>query len=180
MKDATRDAHRRRAYVPLLDSSEFAKVRAGGLAVLDHHRALANNPEALRAFIDMSMYVRTRSGLPDRLRELAILAVGFATDSEYLTATHRDLALRAGITEQEVAAVGRGEASLPSLSAIERAVVAYGFASGSPFSLRGTDTAALRTQLSASELIEVLLTVGWYRLCASMFNALELPSADGT
>ena len=51
----------------------FARVEAMGRPVLNLYRALANQPAALDAFLDMSRYVRSGSSLDAGLRELVIL-----------------------------------------------------------------------------------------------------------
>jgi len=47
------------------------------------HRAIANNPELLEAYRRFGSSIWTETGLTDRQRELAILTVARALESEY-------------------------------------------------------------------------------------------------
>lgn len=168
----------RSRYVPLVDSAALHKVEVAGLAVLDHHRALANNGAALDAFVDMSVYVRTKSGMSDRMREIAILGTGFATKSDYITSTHTALAQNAGVTEDEISAILSGDADYPSFSDLERSIINFSYVSSAPRPLRRPETSVMKCQLAPSELMEVLMTVGWYHLCSTIFGALELAGPE--
>src|SRR5205823_14443276 len=60
----------------------FARVEAMGRPVLNLYRALANQPAALDAFLDMSRYVRGDSSLDAELREAVIRATAQELGSE--------------------------------------------------------------------------------------------------
>ena len=52
------------------------------------HKLLVNSPEMARAFNGIGGYIRFKSKLDPRLRELAIMRVAWVTGSEYLWAHH--------------------------------------------------------------------------------------------
>src|SRR5579884_3970990 len=81
----------------------YAEIRALGRPVLNLYRALANQPPALRAFLGMSRYVRDRSSLPPRLRELAILATAYALDVPYEQDHHIAVARQVGVRDEQLA-----------------------------------------------------------------------------
>jgi len=73
------------------------------------HRAIGNNPEALRAFRESIRGFWGASGLTDRERELTILAAARASDARYEWHQHVRHALSVGLTPEEIRAVGRRE-----------------------------------------------------------------------
>ena len=79
-------------------------------------RALANAPVLLDAFLSYANALRDGSALSPKLRELAILTVGHATDSEYEIAHHQSHGRKAGISREQLAAV----AGLRHLGAVRR------------------------------------------------------------
>src|SRR6266545_4411277 len=74
-------------------------------------RALAHAPALLDAFLSYANALRDESELDPKLRELAILAVGHATGSEYEIAHHQSHAIKAGATQRQIADVADFEAS---------------------------------------------------------------------
>jgi len=95
----------------------FARVEAMGRPVLNLYRALANQPAALDAFLDMSRYVRSGSSLDAGLRELVILATAHELGQDYEVAHRRVRALdgpdphvrRRDIRAAEVAVLDRAD-----------------------------------------------------------------------
>jgi AhpD family alkylhydroperoxidase len=70
---------------------------------------LARHPELTETFLPFSTRLLLRSTLPPRLRELAILRVARRCGCAYEWVHHVKIAARAGLSEAEVEAAGRGE-----------------------------------------------------------------------
>jgi alkylhydroperoxidase family enzyme len=72
------------ARVPYLDEKDVApEDRAIFARGLNLYRVLAHSPKAARAFERFSKFLRYESRLDPRLRELAILQIGFLTHADY-------------------------------------------------------------------------------------------------
>lgn len=118
----------------------------------------------------------TRS-LPPRLRELTILEAARALRCDYQWRVHVPIARRAGLTESEIDAVGRG-ADAPSFDDDERAVRKV-VASV----LRDRDLPdelydeALR-RLGQVVLYDVVTQAGYYALMSAALVAFRAPSPD--
>ena len=157
------------ARVPYVkDDPVFARVEAMGRPVLNLYRALANQPVALEAFLDMSRYVRSASGLDAGLRELVILATAYELDQAYEVAHHRS-----GVEPAKAAAVAPG-GSLAALDERERSAVQY---ARSTARLRTCDDSTferLKSQFSCAEIVDLVVTVGWYHLCAVILGSLQV------
>ena len=87
------------------------------------HKLLVNSPEMARAFSGMGGYIRFKSKLDPRLRELAILQVGWLEKSEYEFTHHVKIGREFGVTDADIA----------SSRTISRAPFRIVFASGSSF-----------------------------------------------
>ncbi len=71
--------------------------------------ALLLSPAVGGALQDLGAAVRYRSGLTDRVREMTILLVAAHWDSAFERASHEAVARAAGLTDDELAALRRGE-----------------------------------------------------------------------
>ncbi len=143
--------------------------------VLDLHRALAGAPAALRAYYRLSHYVRDESSLDPRLRELAIVATGYVLDVPYELAHHLPAARRAGVTEEQLAAVRRWQTAPRGVfDAAERAVLAYADEVARTRSAAPGTIARLQGVLSPVQLIDLVLTVAFYHLVAAVVLPLGI------
>ncbi len=157
----------------------YAEIARRRGSVLHLYRALANQPAALRAFMEMSRYVRDDSSLSPRLRELAILATAYALNVPYETFHHIPAARRAGISEAQLAAFPRW-ADASCFDPTERAVLAYADEVARRRDVADHTFAALQERLTPGEIVDLALTVGWYHLCAAILGPLRIETeADG-
>lgn len=170
------------ARLPYVEDDDAASPELGPLyadiaqlrgAVHHLHQVLANQPEALRAFMVTSRYVRDEAALPPRLRELAVLATAFALDVEYEKFHHRPAARRAGVSEAQIAAFPDWRAS-DAFDPTERAVLDYADQVARRRDCDDQTFAALREHLSNAEITDLALTVGWYHLCAAVLGPLRV------
>src|SRR5215218_9902005 len=66
------------------------------------HKLLVNSPDMARAFSGMGGYIRNGSKLDTRLRELAILQVGWMEKSEYEFTHHVKIGKEFGVTDADI------------------------------------------------------------------------------
>ncbi|MEF8842671.1 MAG: carboxymuconolactone decarboxylase family protein [Haloarculaceae archaeon] len=92
------------------------------------HRAIGNDPGALRAFRESIRGFWRESGLTDRQRELTILAVARASDARYEWHQHVRHGLSVGLAPEEIRAVGREE--YDGFPEDEASLLAYAAATG--------------------------------------------------
>jgi alkylhydroperoxidase family enzyme len=104
--------------------------------------------------------------LEPRVREVAILVVAFLSGSEYELNQHRPLARAAGLTDDEIEAVGRGDYARlePRLAAIAT------FAAATVRDLAPSDEvlAAVRREVTDRVLVNVVLSIGCYMSLARL------------
>jgi 4-carboxymuconolactone decarboxylase len=139
---------------------------------------LARHPDLTEAFLPFNMRLLLRSTLSARLRELVILRVAQRSGCAYEWAHHVTIAAKAGLSEAEIEAAGRGEVLGPDragaggagtaeldaavLSAVEE------LAGGCNLSDRTWST--LAAHLDERQLMDLVFTVGAYFLLAMAFN----------
>src|SRR5207253_8547075 len=86
----------------------YAEVGRMGRPILNLYRALANQPPALAAFLQMSRYVRSESSLEPGLRELVILATAQELKQAYELSHHVQAAAGVGVDAAKVMALMPG------------------------------------------------------------------------
>jgi len=69
------------------------------------HKLLVNSPDMARAFNGIGGYIRFKSKLDPRLRELAILQVGWMEKSEYEFTHHVKIGREFGVTDDDIVAL---------------------------------------------------------------------------
>jgi AhpD family alkylhydroperoxidase len=140
-------------------------------------RALANAPVLLDAFLSYANAMRDSSQLSPKLRELAILSVGHTTGSEYEIAHHQSHGRKAGLTDEQLAAVGDGES--PELfNDAERAVMALARESTAKVHVSDATWAAAAKHLDDRQMVELTLTIGWYNSGVRIMGLLDIDLED--
>jgi alkylhydroperoxidase family enzyme len=69
------------------------------------HKALTNSPKAARAFSGLGQFIRYGSRLDPRLRELAILQVGWQARSPYEWSHHVKIGKDFGVSDADIHAL---------------------------------------------------------------------------
>ena len=69
------------------------------------HRLLAHSPDALRAFSSLGYFIRRKSRLEPRLREMAILQVGYLERSAYEYSHHIEIGRHFGVSDDDIRAI---------------------------------------------------------------------------
>lgn len=135
----------------------------------DVNNALAtfvNHPALTKAFLRFNVHLLYSSTLPARIRELAILRVAHRRDCAYEWTHHVKMAQREGITEEQIAAVRRGEAT----DQFDRAVLAGVDELDKKSQMSDETWAALGERLDDRQRMDFVFTVGCYAMLAMAFN----------
>lgn len=153
--------------------------------VSDHniHRAMANHPEALRVFWPrIGTWLRGKSSLEPRLRELAIIQASYTTASGYEFAHHVHFAKSVGVTEEDVFALIDESKGKPShLSELESAAIRATRTLTTDIDIDDDTWNFLDDQLGTECLLELVLAVSYYNHIIRLVTALqvEIESEEG-
>ncbi|MDQ6918441.1 MAG: carboxymuconolactone decarboxylase family protein [Candidatus Dormibacteraeota bacterium] len=167
--------------MPLVEIPPAIEARLAELGgkPVNLYRALANNPDQLAAWIEFAWSVRQKPVTARRLRELMIVRGASLMRCDYELAHHRVMALRCGVSEEELEALDRWrETAL--FAPQERAALAFMEAM-----VEGAVPDAVNAELArhfdASERVELALTGGLYCMVPRVLDALRVPlDTDGT
>lgn len=162
---------------PLLNKV-FDGFRDRGREVPLLYRMLGNAPAMLDAWVQMAWPLRSEPETDRGLRELLIMRTALLTRSSFEWQAHWPAAVRAGVTEAQLEALGDWESS-PEFSAAERAALACAGeiildGGASPGSV-----GRLREFFSAGECIELILTTSFYVCVSRTLQSLGI-EADAT
>src|SRR5205814_3672064 len=95
---------KRMARLPYLEADQVAPEYRDMLKRNTNlHKLLVNSPDMARAFNGVGGYIRFKSKLDPRLRELAILQVGWLERSEYEFTHHVKIGKEFGVTDDDIA-----------------------------------------------------------------------------
>ena len=87
-------------------------------------RLLAHSPGMARHLLETALYVRNQSPLDARLREIAIIQVGYVMHSTYEYTHHIELAHDFGVSDDDIRAIADATAGRPTpLPALDEAVL---------------------------------------------------------
>lgn len=151
---------------------------AGGVPRL--YQALGAAPPLLRGWIDFAWALRADARSSRALRELAILRCAQLCGSEYIWRSHVRLALKVGVTEEQIAALARNQGARGAddvLSPLEQAVLTL---VGELVHGTVTDAtwAGTASYLDERAMVELVLTISWYAHVARVVDALGVPLED--
>jgi alkylhydroperoxidase family enzyme len=138
-------------------------------------RALAHNPGAARAMNGIGRYIRFDSKLDPRLRELAILQVGYLTRSEYEYSHHVKIGFDFGVSEDDVRAIAEETAGRPSgLDALAKLVLRAAREMTQGLGMSDATFGSLREQLGQPELVDLVVTIGFYNGVVRILDTLKI------
>ncbi len=142
-------------------------VAGNAISTFVHH------PDLTQAYLGFGFYLLTRSTLPPRLRELAVLRIAHLSACAYEWDEHTAIGQKAGLTLEDIAALQRGEAAdefdRTVLSAVDELVE----------NTRMSDDswAALGERMDKRQLMDFVFTVGGYHMLAMALNTFGVEPA---
>jgi alkylhydroperoxidase family enzyme len=139
------------------------------------NRVLVNSPNCRRAGLAIANFIRHTSKLDGRLRELAILQVGYLARAAYEWSHHLKIGGNFGVSDDDVrelikAAEGRPanfDALTTLVLAAAREMTVDGAMSAATFT-------ALKERLGEEQLVDLIVTIGHYNGIVRVLASLEV------
>ena len=140
---------------------------------LNIFRMMAHAETSFRPMMALGMSILAQQQLSAKLRELVILRVGSLSNARYEWVQHVPIALAAGATEAQVAALERADIEGP-FDALERVVLRFN--TEVVKQVRASDeTFALAAKLlPPRQIVELVLTIGYYMLVARLLESTDV------
>lgn len=155
----------------LADTWADASGRLGRIPNL--YRAISNQPAAMRAHLALSRHVRSGSLLPPKLRELAILATGYALGSEYEAYQHTVAAREAGVEEEKLAAFPDWERA-DVFSTEELEVLRFADQIARTRTADDATYRAIADRYGDAFTVDLVVTCGFYHYVAAVLGTLQI------
>ena len=164
------------ARVPYLDRSDLPPEHKDVLArPIALNRAMANSPNAARAMGVLAKYIRHDSKLDPRLREMAILQVGWLANSPYEWSHHVHLGHEFGVSDDDIRAIGAETAGRPTkLDDLSKTVLRAAREMTSDLAMSDATYAALEKALGREQVIDLSLAIAFYNGVVRLLGTLQI------
>jgi AhpD family alkylhydroperoxidase len=127
---------------------------------------LVRHPKLTRSFLRFNNHLLFSSPLPERLRELAVLRVAHRRHCTYEWNHHVRMGREAGLTDEIIAGLQRGEAT----DELDRAVLRAVDELENESNVSDTTWATLAEHLDEHQLMDLVFTIGCYGALAMAIN----------
>ena len=153
------------ARVPYADIKDAINIR----------RALANSPRGAEKNSALAMYIRHDSKLDPRLREMAILQVGYSTRCIYEYAHHVELSRQFGVSDDDIRAVADDtEGRSTKLDALTKAVLRAAREMTHSLAISDATFAELKPHLDNERIVDLVLAVAFYNATVRILESLKV------
>jgi alkylhydroperoxidase family enzyme len=162
------------ARVPYLDAGDLGETDQALLRrPINLFRALANNPDGLREFQRVGEWIRHHGQLDARLRELAILRVGYVTRCAYEFSHHVRIGQEFGLTVGDINLVRR-PAGAPGGDEGAAVVIQAATEITTDLGLADETWQRLVSQVGTGCAVELVLVVAHYCAVVRVLNSLKV------
>ena len=166
------------ARIPYVDPANASPAIRDALdrlpAKLNIFRMIAHADTALKPFLRLGGAILGQLELSPRLRELVILRVARLSPSIYEWTQHVPIARASGITTEQIAALERDQASAACFDDTDRLVLRLTDEAVRDVRVSDQTFAAAAARFSHREIVELLLTVGFYMMVARLLESLAV------
>jgi alkylhydroperoxidase family enzyme len=168
------------ARLPYLDKSDVLPEHQDLLARnLNLYRLLAHSPRAARSLNTLARFIRDGSRLDPRLRQLAILQVGYVTRSAYEYSHHIRISREFEVSDDDIRAIAEETAGrTTALEPLARAVLRAAREMTLDVALSDDTFAALRQGLDPERLTDLIITIGHYNSLVRVLAAMQIDVED--
>jgi len=170
-------------YVDPATAPEKVRDTLGRLAApLLIFRMMAHAETNFRSLVRFGGDILGKQQLDAKLRELAILRVANLSQARYEWVQHVPIAKAAGATDQQVAALERGDAAASCFDAREQLVLRFTDELVRDVRVSDATFAAASKEFPPREIVEIILAVGFYMMIARLLEttAVDLEADAGT
>lgn len=142
-------------------------------------KALSNSPEVAYQSGQVAKYIRHVSRLDPRLREMAILQVGYSTGSAYEYTRHIKIAFGFGVSEADVRAIADETAGWPTnLEPLAKAVLRAAREITHNLAVSEETFAELRKSFDNEQLVDLIFAIANYNGVVRILASLKVDLED--
>lgn len=139
------------------------------------HKLLVNSPDMARAFNGIGSFIRFKSKLDPRLRELAILQVGWMEKSEYEFTHHVKIGKEFGVTDQDIQGlIAETDGRPSSLEPLARAILKGAREMVKDLAMSDATFAEIKKELSDEHMTDLVLTIAFYCAVVRVLATMQI------
>ena len=164
------------ARLPYLEKSQLAPEHQDLMKRdIALYKQLVHSPGALRAFQGLGSYIRFGSKLDARLRELAILQVGYLARSAYEWSHHIKIGHDFGVTDADIDALIADTEGRPATLDPMAALVLRGAREVTQLGKMSSDIfSALSAHIDNEQLVDLIVSIAFYNAVVRVLASLEI------
>jgi len=142
-------------------------------------RALVNSPGAARGWSVIGHYIRHGSKLDPRLRELAILQVGYVARSPYEYSHHIKIGHDFGVSDDDIRAIAaETQGRTTDLEPLAKTVLKAAREMTTELAISDATFALLQEKLDTERLTDLVLTIAFYCAVVRVLATLQIDVED--
>jgi alkylhydroperoxidase family enzyme len=165
------------ARLPLVDpetAPERTQKVLAGLPPLKIFRTMAHAENSFVPLLQLGTSILAQQQLDPKLREYAVLQGAKYTRGEYEWVQHVPIAIQCGATQEQLEALERDELDAACFDEVEQLVLAFNREAMQQNQVGDALFAKMRDHFSDREIVELLLTLGYYSMLARMTEVVQL------
>lgn len=154
-----------------------ARIKEERGSLLHLYAMLLHSAPVAEGWLGYFTAIRHRCQLPGALRELVIMQIAHLNGAPYEAEQHAPIALREGLTAEQVGALPDWEGS-PLFDERQQAALAYCDTMTKHVHVPADVFARVRAQFGDRDVVELTATIGGYNMVSRLLEALGISSAD--
>ena len=169
------------ARVPYLDRDDLPPEHRDLIdRDINLYRALAHSPNGMRSFRALGTFIRHKSRLDPRLRELAILQVGYLARAPYEWSHHVEIGRHFGVSDADIRAItAETEGRASDLESLAKLVLRAAREMTRDLDLSDETYQALARDLDHERMLDLILTIAFYNGVVRLLAALRIDVEPG-
>lgn len=138
-------------------------------------KCMVNSPNAARAFQGLGGFIRHKSRLDGRLREIAILAVGWITQAPYEWSHHVKIGQDFGVTEEDIKGViAECEGNPNKLEPVAKLIVKAAGEMTRDLAVSDSTFAELKKSFDNEHLTDLVITMAFYNAVVRYLGTMRI------
>ncbi len=139
---------------------------------------LARHPKLLKRWLVFGNHILTKSTLPERGREIAILRMGWLCRAEYEWGHHVAIGKQAGLSDEDIRRIAAGP-DAPGLDQFEAVLLRAVDELHADSFISDATWQALAERYNTEQLLDFVFTAGQYKLVSMALNSLGIQLEAG-
>ena len=139
------------------------------------YKLLVHSPNGARSFSRLGNWIRHKSTLDGRLRELAILNVGYLTKTAYEYTHHIEIGRNFGLTDDDIRALADGsDGQATGLDEVSQLVLRASREMTLELSMREETFNALRGHLGEEGMVDLTIAISFYNGVVRLLKTMQI------